>query len=159
MVAPGPIFSFHLTAMKLSLYSDYSLRVLMFAAVKGEAFQLEEVATAFDISKHHVAKIVQDLSKFGYLDTRRGRGGGIQLARSPEDIRIGKLVREMEDQPIMVECFDTATNTCRLDGCCKLKAALAKAQKAFYASLDEHTLSNLVSGPQRSRMIKILLPG
>ena len=159
MSAPGSIFSSHLTAMKLSLYSDYSLRVLMFAAVKGEAFQLEEVATAFDISKHHVAKIVQDLSRLGYLDTRRGRGGGIQLARSPVDIRIGKLVRETEDQPIMVECFDTATNTCRLDGCCKLKAALAKAQKAFYDSLDAHTLSNLVSGPQRSRMIKMLLPG
>ena len=145
--------------MKLSLFSDYSLRVLMFAAVKGEAFQLEEVASAFDISKHHVAKIVQGLSKLGYLDTRRGRSGGIQLARPPEDIRIGKLVRETEDQPIMVECFDAASNTCRLDGCCKLKAALAKARKAFYDSLDEHTLSNLVSGPQRSRMIKMLLPG
>ena len=159
MSAPGSIFSSHLTAMKLSLYSDYSLRVLMFAAVKGEAFQLEEVASAFDISKHHVAKIVQGLSKLGYLDTRRGRSGGIQLARPPEDIRIGKLVRETEDQPIMVECFDAASNTCRLDGCCKLKAALAKARKAFYDSLDEHTLSNLVSGPQRSRMIKMLLPG
>lgn len=145
--------------MKLSSYSDYSLRVLMFAAVKGESFQLEEVSTAFDISKHHLAKIVQDLSKLGYLDTRRGRGGGIQLARSPDDIRIGKLVRDTEDQPIMVECFDTATNTCRLDGCCKLKAALAKAKKAFYDSLDTNTLASLVSGPQRSRMIKMLLPG
>ncbi|MBP8257001.1 MAG: Rrf2 family transcriptional regulator [Opitutaceae bacterium] len=144
--------------MKLSLFSDYSLRVLMFAAVKGEAFQLEEVASAFDISKHHVAKIVQGLSKLGYLDTRRGRSGGIQLARPPEDIRIGKLVRETEDQPIMVECFDAASNTCRLDGCCKLKAALAKARKAFYDSLDAHTLRDFVTGPQRSRMIKILLP-
>jgi Rrf2 family transcriptional regulator, nitric oxide-sensitive transcriptional repressor len=144
--------------MKLSLYSDYSLRVLMFAAVKGKAFQLDEVASAFQISKHHLAKIVQDLSKLGYLDTRRGRGGGIQLARSPEDILIGKLVQETEDQPIMVECFDPETNTCRLDGCCKLKAALADARKAFYDSLNEHTLHSLVSGPRRSRLIRILLP-
>lgn len=157
MSAPGPTFPSHRTAMKLSLFSDYSLRVLMFAAVKGEAFQLEEVASAFDISKHHVAKIVQDLSKLGYLDTRRGRGGGIQLARLPEDILIGKLVRETEDQPIMVECFDATTNRCRLDGCCKLKAALVKARKAFYDSLDAHTLSSLVSGPQRNRMIQVMM--
>ena len=143
MSAPGSIFSSHLTAMKLSLYSDYSLRVLMFAAVKGEAFQLEEVATAFDISKHHVAKIVQDLSRLGYLDTRRGRGGGIQLARSPEDIRIGKLVREMEDQPIMVECFDTATNTCRLDGYCRLKDVLYKATQGFFDVLDGVTVTDI----------------
>ncbi len=158
MSAHGLTPASHYTAMKLSLFSDYSLRVLMFAAVKGEVFQLEEVATAFDISKHHVAKIVQDLSKLGYLDTRRGRGGGVQLARLPEDIRIGKLVRETEDQLIMVECFDPATNRCRLDGCCKLKAALAKARKAFYDSLDAHTLSSLVSGPQRSRMMQVMLP-
>ena len=145
--------------MKLSLFSDYSLRVLMFAAVKGETFQLEEVATAFDISKHHLAKIVQDLSKLGYLNTRRGRGGGIQLARAPESIRIGKLVRETEDQPFMVECFDAATNRCRLDGCCKLKAALAKAQKAFYDSLDASTLRDFVTGPQRNRMVKVLSQG
>lgn len=159
MSVPGHFFPSRLTAMKLSLFSDYALRVLMFAAVKGAAFQLEEVAAAFDISKHHLAKVVQDLSRLGYLDTRRGRGGGIQLARPPEDIRIGKLVRETEDQPVMVECFDPTTNRCRLDGCCKLKAALAKAQKAFYDSLDAHTLSSLVTGPQRSRMIQVMLPG
>ncbi len=148
-----------LIAMKLSLFSDYSLRVLMFAALKNEAFQLEEVSASFDISKHHVAKIVQSLSKLGYLDTRRGRGGGIQLARAPEDIRIGKLLRETEDQPAMVECFDMATNTCRLSGSCLLKSALAKARNAFYDSLDTHTLSSLVTGQQRARMIRTLLPG
>ncbi|MDP1588138.1 MAG: Rrf2 family transcriptional regulator, partial [Prosthecobacter sp.] len=86
------------------------------------------------------------------------RGGGIQLARPPEDIRIGKLVRETEDQPVMVECFDAASNTCRLNGSCRLKGALVKAMRAFYDSLDEHTLRDFVSGPQRNRMIKTLLP-
>ncbi len=143
--------------MKLSLFTDYALRVMMYAALKGAAFQIEEVSAAFDISKHHLAKIVQGLSKLGYLDTRRGRGGGIQLARQPEDIRIGKLVRETEEQPAIVECFDAATNTCRLSGSCLLQAALATAQGAFFDSLDSHTLLSLVSGPQRSRMIKMLL--
>ncbi|MDP1588397.1 MAG: Rrf2 family transcriptional regulator, partial [Prosthecobacter sp.] len=64
--------------MKLSLFSDYSLRVLIFAALKGDSFQIEEVTVAYGISRHHLAKIVQSLSKLGYLDTRRGRGGGIQ---------------------------------------------------------------------------------
>lgn len=143
--------------MKLSLFSDYSLRVLMFAALKGGTFQLDEVATAFRISRHHVAKIVQGLSRLGYLDTRRGRGGGIQLARLPEDIRIGKLVRETEDQHAIVECFDLATNTCRISGSCRLKGALATALRVFYDSLDEHTLRDFTVGPQREQMIKMLL--
>lgn len=159
MVDCCPASLYHHPAMKLSLFSDYALRIMMYAALKGEAFQLEEVSAAFDISKHHLAKIVQGLSKLGYLDTRRGRGGGIQLARPPEDIFIGKLVRETEANPAVVECFNAATNTCRLSGCCQLKAALAKAQKAFFDSLDAHTLLSLVNGPQRTRMVKILLPG
>lgn len=159
MVGRYPATLCHQTAMKLSLFSDYALRIMMYAALKGRAFQLEEVSAAYDISKHHLAKIVQGLSKLGYLDTRRGRGGGIQLARPPGDIRIGKLVRETEDQPAIAECFNAATNTCRLSGRCQLKAALAKAQNAFYDSLDAHTLLSLVSGPQRSNMIKLLLPG
>ena len=143
--------------MHLSLFSDYSLRVLMFAAVKGGAFQLDEVTAAYGISRNHLAKVVQSLSKLGYLDTRRGRGGGIQLRCSPADIRIGKLVRETEGQPAIVECFDAATNTCRLNGSCRLKGALARATNAFFDSLDEHTLSDLTAGPQRNRLAKILL--
>lgn len=99
-----------------------------------------------------------EIKSAGFLNLWETTHHGVQLARLPEDIRIGKLVRETEDQLIMVECFDPATNRCRLDGCCKLKAALAKARKAFYDSLDAHTLSSLVSGPQRSRMMQVMLP-
>ena len=143
--------------MKLSLFSDYSLRVLMYAALKGEAFQLDEVTAAYEISRNHLAKVVQGLSKLGYLDTRRGRGGGIQLARPAKDIRIGKLLRATEDEPTIVECFDPATNTCRLNGSCRLKGALAKAMSAFYDSLDEHTLASFTTGQQGSRLASILL--
>ncbi len=144
--------------MNLSLFSDYSLRVLMYAALKGDAFQVDEVTDAYGISRHHVAKVIHSLSKLGYLDTRRGRGGGVQLARQPDHIRIGKLVRETEGRTPLVECFDTATNTCRLDGSCRLKGALAEAMNAFYESLDHLTLSDLVTGPHRSRMNRALLP-
>jgi len=144
--------------MKLSLFSDYSLRVLMFAAIKGESFRVDEVTAAYGISRNHVAKVIHTLAQLGYLETRRGRGGGIQLARPASEIRIGKLVRQTEDQPVIVECFDPATNTCPISGSCLLKGVLAEAVNAFYATLDRHTLQELVSGPQRNRMSKILMP-
>lgn len=134
--------------MRLSLFSDYSLRVLIFGAVKGEAFPLHEVADAYQISRHHLVKVVNNLTKLGYLATRRGRGGGIQLAMKPEDIRIGKLVRKTETNSPLVECFDVKTNTCPIDGCCGLKSALAQAVGAFYGTLDRFTLNDILHGRQ-----------
>lgn len=143
--------------MNLSLFSDYSLRVLMYAALKADAFQVVEAADAYGISRHHLAKVVHNLSKLGYLETRRGRGGGIQLARLPGEVRIGKLVRETEGGSGVVECFDAATNTCRIAGNCRLQGALAEAMRAFYESLDRLTLEDLVSGSHRGAMSRTLL--
>jgi Rrf2 family nitric oxide-sensitive transcriptional repressor len=145
--------------MKLSLFSDYSLRTLMYAALAEERFQLDAVTAAYGISRHHLAKVVHQLGKLGYLETQRGRGGGLRLARPAEDIRIGALVRETEQQAVLVECFDPATNTCPLNGSCRLKGLLAEALSAFYASLDRYTLRDLVSGPHRARMNRTLLGG
>ena len=144
--------------MKLSLFTDYALRILMFAAIKGESFRVDEVTAAYGISRNHVAKVIHTLAQLGYLETRRGRGGGIQLGRPAGEIHIGKLVRQTEDQPVIVECFDPATNTCPISGSCLLKGVLAQAVNAFYATLDRHTLQELVSGPQRIRMSKMLMP-
>lgn len=144
--------------MKLSLFTDYSLRVLMFAALKGEAFSLSEVAEAYSISRHHLVKVVNYLAKLGYLETRRGRGGGIALGMKPEDIRIGMVVRRTEDTPFIVECFDKQHNTCPINGSCRLKGALAQAVNAFYETLDRHTLSDLVAGADGTRLNRILLP-
>lgn len=144
--------------MKLSLFSDYALRVLMFAAMRGESFRVDEVTAAYGISRNHVAKVIHTLAQLGYLETRRGRGGGIQLARPAGEIRIGKLVRQTEDQPVFVECFDPATNTCPISGSCRLKGVLGEAVNAFYATLDRHTLLELVSGPMALRMAGVLLP-
>ena len=144
--------------MKLSLFTDYSLRVLMFAALKGESFSLSEVAESYDISRHHLVKVVNYLAKLGYLETRRGRGGGIALGMQPEDIRIGMVVRRTEDSPFIVECFDKQHNTCPINGSCRLKGALAQAVNAFYETLDRHTLRDLVAGVDGARLNRILLP-
>jgi Rrf2 family nitric oxide-sensitive transcriptional repressor len=132
--------------------------VLMFAALKGESFSLSEVAEAYDISRHHLVKVVNYLAKLGYLETRRGRGGGIALGMKPEDIRIGMVVRRTEDSPFIVECFDKQHNTCPINGSCRLKGALAQAVNAFYETLDRHTLRDLVAGVDGTRLNRILLP-
>lgn len=142
--------------MQLSLFSDYSLRVLMFAALKEDTFQIEEVTAAYGISRHHVAKVVHSLSKLQYLETRRGRGGGIALAQPAGEIRLGGLLRETEKHSAFVECFDAATNTCMLDGSCKLKGLLAHALNSFYLALDQHTLTDLINGSHRKLMVQAL---
>jgi Rrf2 family nitric oxide-sensitive transcriptional repressor len=144
--------------MKLSLFSDYALRVLMFAALKADDFRVDEVTAAYGISRNHVAKIIHRLAQLGYLETRRGRGGGIRLARPAAEIRIGKLVRQTEAQPVLVECFDPRTNTCPVSGTCYLKGALGEAMNAFYATLDRHTLESITTGPKRLALVRTLLP-
>jgi Rrf2 family nitric oxide-sensitive transcriptional repressor len=129
----------------------------MFAALKGESFSLSEVAESYDISRHHLVKVVNYLAKLGYLETRRGRGGGIALGMQPEDIRIGMVVRRTEDSPFIVECFDKQHNTCPINGSCRLKGALAQAVNTFYETLDRHTLRDLVAGVDGARLNRILL--
>lgn len=143
--------------MRLSLFSDYSLRVLLFGAVKGGPFPLHEVADAYNISRHHLVKVVNNLTKQGYLSTRRGRGGGIELAMKPEDIQIGSLVRRTETSSPLVECFDGATNTCPINGCCGFKGALANAVGAFYRTLDNYTLQDFLESGNKEALRGILL--
>jgi Rrf2 family transcriptional regulator, nitric oxide-sensitive transcriptional repressor len=143
--------------MHLSLFTDYALRVLMFAALKGGAFSLSEVAESYQISRNHLIKVVNHLAKLGYLETKRGRGGGIALGMPAADIRLGLLVRRTEHSPVIVECFDPETNTCPIAGACRLKGVLAGAADAFYAELDRHTVADLVSGAGRKRMKEVLL--
>lgn len=145
--------------MRLSLFTDYALRVLMFGALKeGEPFSLSEVSAAYGISRNHLVKVVNYLGKLGYLETKRGRNGGIALGMKPEEIKIGMLIRRTEDSPIIVECFDPKTNTCPMNGMCRLKGVLGEAVQAYYNTLDRYTLRDLVVGPNRARMSALLLP-
>lgn len=142
--------------MRLSLFTDYSLRVLMFAALKGEPFSLSEIADSYKISRNHLIKVVNYLAKLGYLETKRGRGGGIALGMPAEKIKLGLLVHRTENSPVIVECFNLETNTCPINGTCRLKGILARAAKAFFDELDRHTIADLVVGTERKRLASIL---
>ncbi len=138
--------------MRLTLYSDYALRTLMFLAIKGETLStVQEIAGTYEISSNHLMKLVTDLGRAGIIETVRGRNGGMRLAMAPEDINIGALVRRTEDDSQHVECFDAATNNCRITASCKLRHKLREALDAYYAVLDEVTLADLVARPQPLR--------
>ena len=132
--------------MKLTSYSNYSMRVLMVAAArKGALSTVGEVAEAFGISTPHVVKCVHQLGKWGYLETVRGAKGGFRLAMPPERIGVGEVIRKTEAGFDIVECFNPATNTCPLIERCKLRKALRRATDAFLAALDELTVADLTT--------------
>ena len=141
--------------MRLTFYSDYSLRLLMYCAVHhGTLVTIQEVADAYGISKNHLMKVAFELGRKGYLDTVRGRGGGLRLARAPDKIRLGDVVRQMEEDFTMVECFDPKTDRCAITGPCRLRGALSRALKAYFAVLDEYTLADLaVRHPVLTRLL------
>jgi len=129
--------------MQLTLHTDYSLRLLLYLATQGRSATIAEIAGCYDISRNHLVKVAHELGKKGYLITERGRSGGIALAKLPEDIRVGDVVRDMEPNFHIVECFNTEANRCILTQHCLLKHALADAQRAFMDKLDSYTLADV----------------
>lgn len=141
--------------MELSRFTDYSLRVLIYAAAReGEKVTLGELAQAYRISHHHLVKIVHYLGKLGYLHNRRGRSGGILLGRKPGDIRVGDVVRRTETHFHLVECFSASTDTCRISPTCRLKGVLHEACEAFLDVLDHYTIEDLVQS--RAPILRLL---
>ena len=136
--------------MRLTTFTDYSLRVLIYLAGRPEhRATIAEVAAAFDISEHHLVKVVQFLGREAVLLNTRGRVGGMQLARAPSAINVGRVVRRAEGANRPAECFDEETNTCALTGVCRLQRVLGDAMKAFYATLDQYTLEDMrISAPK-----------
>ena len=143
--------------MKLSLFSDYSLRVLIYASLREGRFQLKDVSQAYGISRNHLAQVVHRLGHGGSPDNPIGRGGGCRLARPAGEVRIGRLFQQTEDQPAIMECFDQKTNTCRMAGNCRIQSALAQAMAAFYSSLDQYTLADVVTGAHGEVISRILM--
>ena len=145
--------------MQLNLFTDYALRVLVHTAARPDRRGTSaQVAEDFGISRHHVVKVVNELQHLGYLQTVRGRTGGFTLARPPEDIRLGEVVRQTEGGFRLVECFEPATSTCPLTPACGLRSALAEAMDAFFAVLDRYSLADLVARPQWVRRLITLTP-
>ena len=129
--------------MRLTAFTDFGLRALMrLAAEPGRSFTTDEIAKEFAISRHHLIKVVRKLADAGYVRTQRGAAGGFQLARPAESIRLGEVVRDLEaDQPI-VECFRADGGDCLLTPRCRLRKRLAAAREAFLAELDRTALAD-----------------
>jgi Rrf2 family nitric oxide-sensitive transcriptional repressor len=134
--------------MRLTNFSDYALRVLMYAAARGDRLiTIDETAKVYGISRTHLMKIVNQLTRAGYLKAVRGRSGGVTLAKRPNKIRLGDVVRITEPDFALVECFGP-DNQCVITTRCRLRRALGEALDAFIATLDRYTLADLILNPQ-----------
>ena len=139
--------------MRLTFYSDYSLRLLMYLAVRPERLStIKEIAEAYIISANLLMKVVHQLGLAGYVESIRGRNGGMRLGRPAAEIGLGELIRHTEPDMDIVPCFEPENQSCPLRKACRLKSALDKARLAFLGVLDEYTLADLTStpGPMRS---------
>jgi len=141
--------------MRLTAYSDFSLRLLMYLAIRTESLAtIPQIAAAYRISANHLMKVVHKLGQAGYIETVRGRGGGMRLARPADQIGLGELVRLTEPDLEIVPCFRAENADCPLWRACRLKSALSRAQLAFLSVLDEYTLADLtrIPGPMRAAL-------
>jgi len=138
--------------IRLTAYTNYSLRTLMYCALHpGTIVRMEDIASAFGISKAHLLKSARQLGKLGYLKTTRGRTGGVQLGMAPERINIGAVVRALEGDSEVVECFNPSTNTCPLIGECQLTGIFHRGLEAFLAELDKVTLADVTHDSEALR--------
>jgi len=140
--------------MQLTRYTDYGLRVLMYLALlpKGERASIDQISDIYGVSRNNVNKIVHQLGKKGIIDTKRGKGGGLSLAKLPCDINIGDMVRMLENTLHVVEC---GTPACRILPACKLKGVFQEATNAFMTSLGQYTLDDLTQA-NRPSLINLL---
>lgn len=141
--------------MRLTVYTDYALRLLMYLAVKDDGLAtITEVAKSYGISKNHLMKVAYQLGVAGYVDTVRGRGGGLRLAKPVADINLGAVVRHTEPDMALVPCLKPVNASCAIKRCCVLRRALEEAGAAFLDVLDGYTLADLT--PPRTPLRKLL---
>jgi Rrf2 family transcriptional regulator, nitric oxide-sensitive transcriptional repressor len=130
--------------MKLTAFTDYSLRVLIYLAAQPERrATVAEISTAFGIKANHLTKVVHHLGRCGWVETTRGKGGGLLLAKPADAISVGKVVRDTEGAALPAECFSDHRSDCVIDGRCRLKGVLAEAVQAFYTVLDRYSLADI----------------
>ena len=144
--------------MRLTTFSDYTLRVLMFLAVERDRLAtIPEIAAAYGISEDHLMKVVHQLARSGVIESVRGKGGGIRLMRDPAEIRLGQIVRTSEGPSAIVECLSDQPETCKIVPACRLAPILVRAFDALYATLDEYSLADLVNKPDQTNQLRLLL--
>ncbi len=130
--------------MQLTRFTDYSLRVLIYASANPERLcTVAEIAERYHVSENHLMKVVTRLAGAGYIESVRGKGGGIRLARAPALINLGAVVRDMEERFDIVECFNADKRGCPLLPACTLKSILHDARRNFLATLDRHTIADV----------------
>jgi Rrf2 family nitric oxide-sensitive transcriptional repressor len=141
--------------MQLSLHTDYALRVLMTLAATDRHLSVDDIAQRFRISRNHLAKVVQRLQAEGLIETFRGRGGGMRLARPADTITVGEVVRRFENLDAFVSCF-AAGSGCAINGLCGLKPLLSEAMEEFLRRLDQRRISELIPDPKgfRDRLLR-----
>ena len=141
--------------MKLTAFTDYSLRVLVYLAAAPERrATIAEISAAYDIKANHLTKVVHQLGRGGWIATTRGKGGGLRLARPAREIRVGRVVRAAEGIALPAECFGEEQSHCVIARCCALKGVLAEAVEAFYDVLDRYTLADIAhNAPELSRIL------
>jgi len=148
--------------MQLTLYTDYSLRVLVYLGLKTDQLvTISEIAENYGISRNHLVKVVHNLSLTGFVDAIRGKGGGLRLARPAEQINIGDVIRHTEPNFNLVECFDNPQDSggCPINAMCRLKGGLHKAYVAFMAVLDEISLADVLSNSDElAQPLNIVIP-
>jgi len=145
--------------LRLTVYTDYSLRLLMYLALKDDGLAtIAEIAESYGISKNHLMKVAHQLGVAGYVATVRGRSGGLRLAKPAEAIGLGEVVRHTEPDMALVSCFDPVNAPCAIQRCCVLQGALEKARLAFVDVLDGYTLSDLVKPRARLRALLSVAP-
>jgi Rrf2 family nitric oxide-sensitive transcriptional repressor len=137
--------------MRLTLYTDYSLRVLLYLANREDKnVTISELADFYKISRNHLVKVVHNLGLKNYIMTTRGRNGGLRLARPAKDILVGAVVRATEPDFDLLECFNPATDHCAITRTCSLKSVIFNAQASFLGILDQHTLADIAKASNKA---------
>ena len=145
--------------MRLTVYTDYALRLLMYVALKDDGLAtISEIAASYGISRNHLMKVAYELGAAGYIETVRGRGGGLRLAKAAETIRLGDVVRHTEPDMALVTCFEPIAAPCAIKRCCVLRDALERAYGAFTEVLDGYSLADLVRPRSRLRTMLAIAP-
>lgn len=142
--------------MRLTSFTDYTLRVLIYLGARQKEDRLAtigDIAAAYGISENHLMKVVHHLAQAGHVETVRGKGGGMRLARAPEKINIGDVVRGAEEDLALVECFQRHGNPCPIAPACTLSGLMERALDAFFGVLDRQTLADLIE--PRAQLVRI----
>ncbi|WP_119343183.1 RrF2 family transcriptional regulator [Facilibium subflavum] len=131
--------------MQLTTFTDYSLRVLIYLGLHNTRLcTSKEIATFHHISLNHIVKVVHNLSKYGFIESIKGKNGGIKLALAPDKINLGQTIRQLEPNFYIAECFNQEKSSCALLPACKLKGMLGQALSAFFNELDQYTLADVL---------------